>query len=820
MNDCSFNPWTDHGVQLRGGGLLTRIKKAAVIGAGVMGAAIAGHLANAGIRTVLLDIVPKELTEKEKAKGLTLEDRVVRNRIAQMGKDRLFKEKPSPLFHKKVADLIETGNLEDDLQKLGEVDWVIEAIVENLNIKQSLFANVEKVWKPGIIVSSNTSGISIREMVAGRSEEFRSHFLGTHFFNPPRYMKLLEIIPTEATDTAIIRGMKAFAESVLGKGVVMAKDTPNFIANRIGVYGLQVTFQKMLAEGLGPDEVDTVTGRAMKRPKSATFRTLDLVGLDTFVHVSDNVRENVTDAEEKKAFEVPELLKEMVSQGWLGAKSGQGFFKQVKTEKGKEILVLDPETKEYRPRKKLKAPSLELSKRAKTVKEQLRALVYADDPAGRLAWYISKKVLLYSAERIPEIADDIVSVDRAMRWGFNWDLGPFEFWDAIGVEKSVARMKEEGETIPPLVEELLASGAKTFYEKSPEEDRVFHLGGQFTPVEEHPQVINLAKLKEQGKLIKGNKGASLIDIGDDVALLEFHSPKNAIATDIIQMIHTATKEVSENYRGLVIGNQGSTFCVGANLMLILMEAQDQNWPELDLMVRQFQTTMGSLRYLDKPVVSAPFNMALGGGVEVSLPCDRIQASSELYMGLVETGVGLIPGGGGNKELLLRWMDGVDPKDRIALQPLVNHVFETIAMAKVSTSAVEARDYKFLRREDGITMNGDHLLYDAKQQVLALDATGYRPPQPKQIPVVGETGYNTLRLGAYGMFQSGYISEHDYKIATKLAYVLAGGTVPEGTLVDEQYLLDIEREAFLSLAGEPKSQQRMMHMLTKNKPLRN
>lgn len=799
---------------------MAEIKKAAVIGAGVMGAAIAGHLANAGVHTILLDIVPRDLTDKEKAKGLTLTDKVVRNRLAQTGKERLFKEKPSPLFHKKVADRIETGNLEDDLNRLGEVDWVIEAVVENLKVKQDLFTQIEEVWKPGTVVSSNTSGISIREMVQGRSPEFRSHFLGTHFFNPPRYMKLLEIIPTEDTDQEIVSRMQSFSETVLGKGVVHAKDTPNFIANRIGVYGLAITFQKMLEENLGPDEVDAVTGRAMGRPKSATFRTLDLVGLDTFVHVSDNVRENVTDPEEKKAFEVPQLLKEMVEKGWLGSKSGQGFFKKVKGEKGSEILALDPQTKEYRPRKKLKASSLEMAKRAKTEKEKFRALVYADDTAGRLAWYITKKVLLYSAARIPEIADDIVSVDQAMRWGFNWDLGPFEVWDAIGVEKSVARMREEGETIPPLVEELLASGAKSFYEHTPENSCAFHLGGRFKEVAEHPRSISLARLKEQNKVIKGNRGASLIDLGDDVIGLEFHSPNNAIATDIIQMINTAVKELESNYRGLVIGNQGTNFCVGANLMLILMEAQDQNWPELDLMVRQFQKTMGSLRYVNKPVVAAPFGMTLGGGVEASLPADRIQASAETYMGLVETGVGLIPGGGGNKEMLLRWMDGVDPRDRLVLQPLVNRIFEIVAMAKVSTSALEAKDYKFLRETDGISMNQDHLIYDAKQAVLAMDQMGYQAPEPKKIPVVGETGYNTLRLGAYGLLQSGYISDHDYKIACKLAYVLSGGTVPEGTLVSEQYLLDLEREAFLSLAGEPKSQQRMQYMLTKGKPLRN
>jgi 3-hydroxyacyl-CoA dehydrogenase len=801
--------------------VLARIKQAAVIGAGVMGAAIAGHLANAGIRTLLLDIVPKELTEKEKAQGLTLKDRPVRNRLAQSGLERLLKEKPAPLFHKKVAKRITVGNLEDDLSRVGDVDWVIEAVVENLQIKQNLFSRLETVWKPGTIVSSNTSGISIREMVKECSPAFRRHFLGTHFFNPPRYMKLLEIIPTPDTDAAVVEEMKAFAEEVLGKGVVFAKDTPNFIANRIGVYGLAITFQKMLAEGLGPDEVDAVTGRAMGRPKSATFRTLDLVGLDTFVHVSDNVREHVKDAEEKQAFEVPELLRKMVEKGWLGAKSGQGFFKKVKGEKGSEILALDPEIGEYRPRKKLKAPSLEMAKRAKSKADQLRALVYADDPAGRLAWHITKKVLLYSAARVPEIADDIVSIDRAMRWGFNWDLGPFEVWDAIGVEKSVAKMREEGEVIPPLVEELLAAGGTSFYDRQPHEIKVFHLGGKFSEVKEHPKSISLAQLKEQGKVIRSNKGASLIDIGDEVLCLEFHSPKNAIAADIIQMIHTAGKEVSANWRGLVIGNQGANFCVGANLMLILMEAQDQNWPELDLMVRQFQKAMGSLRSLDRPVVVAPFGMTLGGGVEVSLPADRLQASAETYMGLVETGVGLIPGGGGNKEMLLRWTADVDPKDSIGLQSRVNRVFEIIAMAKVSTSAEEAKEYRFLREGlDGVSLNPDHLIHDAKEQVLALSRTGYRPPEAKKIPVVGETGYNTLRLGAYGMLQSGYISEHDYKIAGKLAYVLSGGTLPEGTLVDEQYLLDIEREAFLSLAGEPKSQQRMQYMLTKNKPLRN
>ncbi|MBA4543337.1 MULTISPECIES: 3-hydroxyacyl-CoA dehydrogenase/enoyl-CoA hydratase family protein [Thermoactinomyces] len=804
----------------RGGARLKRIKKAAVLGAGVMGAAIAGHLANVGIPTLLLDIVPRDLTEEEKAKGLTLGDRVVRNRLAQKGKERLFKEKPSPLYTKEAADLIQVGNLEDDFDSLKDVDWIIEVVVENLKIKQDLFARIESVWKPGTVVSSNTSGISINKMVEGRSEAFRKHFLGTHFFNPPRYMKLLEIIPNELTDVNILREMKAFAEEVLGKGVVICKDTPNFIANRIGTYGLQVTLKAMEELGLGPDEVDDVTGRAMGRPKSATFRTLDLVGLDTFVHVADNVRENVTNPEEQEAFQVSPLLVKMVENKWLGEKTGQGFYKRVKTEKGKEILVLDPATLDYRPRKKLKARSLEQAKRGKTQAEKLRALVYANDPAGKLAWIITKKALLYTAEHLEEIADDIVSVDRAMRWGFNWDLGPFELWDAIGVEKSVARMREEGETIPPLVEKLLASGATSFYQT--EEGRVqsFNIGGKFGDVDESEKVISLSRLKEQGKKIAGNKGASLIDIGDDIACLEFHSPKQAIGADIISMIRKAVKEVSANYRGLVISAEAPNFCVGANLMLMLMEAQDYNWPEIDLMVRQFQDAMGSLRYLDRPVVAAPYGMTLGGGVEVCMPCDRIQAAAETYMGLVEVGVGLIPGGGGNKEMLLRWTEGIDPGDRVALQPLVNHVFETIAQAKVSTSGPDAQKYKYLRPYDGITINRDHLLYEAKQVALGLYKAGYKAPKPRKIPVVGETGYNVLRLGAYGFLKSGYITEHDYKIAGKLAYVLAGGAVPEGTLVSEQYLLDLEREAFLSLIGEPKTQARMQYMLAKGKPLRN
>lgn len=799
---------------------MRRIQTAAVLGAGVMGASIAGHLANVGIKTLLLDIVPRDLTEKEKQKGLTLQNRVVRNRLAQSGKDRLFKEKPSPLYVKEAANLIEVGNMDDDFHRLAEVDWVIEVVVENLKIKQDLFQRLEKVWKPGIIVSSNTSGISINKMTENCSAEFRKHFLGTHFFNPPRYMKLLEIIPNEKTNPGILKEMKAFAEEILGKGVVICKDTPNFIANRIGTYGLQVTLQTMEEMGLGPAEVDAVTGRAMGRPKSATFRTLDLVGLDTFVHVADNVRENVNDSEEQEAFRVSPLLEKMVQNGWLGEKSGQGFYKRVKTEKGKQILVLNPETLAYEPRRKLSAPSLDAARRAKSLPEKLQALVYADDPAGKLAWTITKKTCIYSAGRLHEIAGNIVSVDRAMKWGFNWDLGPFEMWDAIGLEKSVRRMLEEGEAVPEWVVDLLASGKKSFYQTTEGKTQVFSIGGRFAEVNEHEKVISLIRLKEQGKKIIGNRGASLIDLGDDVVCLEFHSPKQAIGPDVIMMMNKAVKEVSANYRGLVISAEAPNFCVGANLMLMLMEAQDSNWPEIDMMIRQFQQAMGHLRTVDRPVVAAPYGMTLGGGVEVCLPADRMQAAGETYMGLVEVGVGLIPGGGGNKEMLLRMTEGVDPKDRISLQPMVNRIFMAIGQAKVSTSGEEARNYGFIRPYDGITINKDHLLYDAKQTALGLYRAGYKAPKPRKIPVVGETGYNVLKQGAYGMLKSGYISEHDFKIAGKLAFVLSGGDLPEGTLVSEQYLLDLEREAFLSLIGEPKTQQRMQYMLTKGKPLRN
>ncbi|WP_257968083.1 3-hydroxyacyl-CoA dehydrogenase/enoyl-CoA hydratase family protein [Peribacillus deserti] len=794
--------------------MLRQIRKAAVLGSGVMGSGIAAHLANIGIPTLLLDIAPRELLEQESKKGLTLEDRTVKNRISSGALQKLLKQKPAPLSSKKNLRLIEAGNFEDDMVRLGEVDWIIEVVVENLDIKKKVFSQVDQYRKQGSIVSSNTSGISVEAMIDGRSEDFKKNFLGTHFFNPPRYLKLLEVIPTDSTDPEVLSFMKQFGEDVLGKGVVEAKDTPNFIANRIGTYGLLVTVREMLQGGYSVGEVDSITGPMIGRPKSATFRTLDVVGLDTFAHVARNVYDQV-EGEEKEVFDIPPFLNRMLENGWLGSKSGQGFF----LKQGKDILELDPETMEYVPRKKLKTAATELSKQQKGLSNKLKALVYADDRAGQLLWDIMSPVLVYSADLLGTIADDVAAIDQAMKWGFGWEMGPFELWDAIGVEKSVAKMEDEGLAVPPWVKELAASGSPVFY-KEEDGTTLFYTNGDYKQLQVNPKNINLKQYKKKHGVIKKNSGASLIDLGDGVALLEFHSPNNAIGLDITQMINFAVDEVEKNYKGLVIGNQGKNFCVGANLAMILMEAQDDNIYELDMVVRHFQQAMMKIKYSSKPVVAAPFGMTLGGGAEVCLPAARIQASAETYMGLVEVGVGLIPGGGGNKELYIKLLESMPQGVEFDLQKVANKVFETIAMAKVSTAGEEARDNNFLSNSDGISVNPDHLLYDAKQAVLALSESGYKAPIRKKVPVVGETGYAALLLGAHAMQLSGYISEHDLKIAKKLAFVIAGGKVPYGTEVDEQYLLDLEREAFLSLVAEGKSQARMQHMLVKGKPLRN
>jgi 3-hydroxyacyl-CoA dehydrogenase len=796
------------------------IKRAAVLGSGVMGSGIAAHLANVGIPTMMLDIVPKELTESEVQKGLTLKDFQVRNRMAAQSKNALLKQKPSPLTTKKNLDLIEVGNMDDDMKKLAEVDWIIEVVVESLGVKQKVFADVDKYRKKGSIVSSNTSGISVEAMAANCSEDFRKHFLGTHFFNPPRYLKLLEIIPGKDTKQEVLAFMKAFGEDVLGKGVVQAKDTPNFIANRIGTYGLLVTVREMLKAGYSVGEVDAVTGPLIGRPKSATFRTLDVVGLDTFIHVAKNVYDQV-EGEEKDVFDVPEFMLCMQEKGWIGAKSGQGFFLKEKGKDGSTIYELNPKTLEYENRKILKTNAMELAKQEKSSRNKLKALVNAKgDKAGDFVWSLLKPVLRYSAELLGKIADDVVAIDQAMKWGFGWDIGPFETWDAIGVRKSVERMQQEGEVVPEWILQMLEAGKESFYKTK--NGSVFYFDqSEYKQQQVNKKEISLKHLKEANGVIKKNAGASLIDLGDGVLALEFHSRSNAIGLDIIQMVKYAIEEVNNNdYVGLVIGNQGKNFCVGANLGMMLMEAQDDNFSELDMVILQFQNMGLQIKYSDKPIVTAPFGMTLGGGAEVSLPAAAIQASAETYMGLVEFGVGLIPGGGGTKELYLKELRNLPNGVNFDLSKVANNVFEKVATAKVSTSAAEARENGFLNANDAISVNPDHVLHDAKEKVLALVKSGYQAPKREQIPVVGDAGYAAMLLGAKSMKLSGYASDHDLKIAEKLAYVLSGGRIKEGTLIDEQVMLDLEREAFLSLIAEPKTQARMQQMLLKGKPLRN
>ena len=794
-----------------------QIYKVAVLGSGVMGSTIAAHLANAGIPSLLLDIVPSKLSAKEEAAGLTMEDRSVRNSVAQINKGKLLKMNPAPFLVPEFADRIEVGNLSDDLGRLSEVDWVIEVVVERLDIKLDLFKKIAAHVRPGTIVSSNTSGISLKSMVEDLPDSFTQYFLGTHFFNPPRYMKLLEIIPGPNTDPEVLSNLCEFGERVLGKGVIIAKDTPNFIANRIGVFGLAVTLQEMIRSGLTVDEVDALTGPVLGRPKSASFRTVDLVGLDTFIHTANTVAVGVP--AEKENFTLPEFIQTMLKNGWLGDKTKQGFYKKSKGPNGKVVEVLDPQTMSYVPKKNVAFASLEKAKAAGSLTEKIRTLVSGQDAGAVFAWNVLKPVLLYAANIAKDIADDITGIDEGIRWGFNWEMGPFELWDALGVKATADRIISEGGTLPPLVEELLAEGYERFYQKTETGKIAYFNAGTYHQKAVSPYTFSLKQAHKNGKLISGNAGASLIDLGDGVACLEFHSPNNSIGADILNMIHNSLEEVEKNYLGLVIGNQGKNFCVGANLMQILLEAEEENWDELDFMVRQFQNGTMALKYAKKPVVSAPFGMTLGGGAEICLHSHAIQASSETYMGLVELGVGLIPGGGGTKEMAVRAMEGILPGIQVAPDYFFAKRFEAVAMAQVSTSAEKARQLGFLRDHDRYSMNLDHIIMDAKARVIDL-ARNFRPNLPTKVKMGGAGVRATLEVALYGMRQGNYISEYDMYLGKKLAYAMTGGDRPAGMLVDEQYLLDVEREAFMSLVGEAKTQDRIRHMLAKGKPLRN
>lgn len=798
------------------------IRRAAVLGAGVMGGAIAAHLANVGIPCYLLDIVPRELTPEEIARGLTFQSPEVRNRLARQGIQACLQARPAAFYHPDLAELVTPGNLEDHLEWLAGVDWIIEVVVENLAVKQQLWQKVARHRRPGGIASTNTSGISVNRIAGELPLEFRQHFLGTHFFNPPRYLKLLEIIPAADTLPEVVAFMTAFAERTLGKGTVLAKDTPNFIANRIGVFGMLQTLQVMQEKDYQVDEIDAVTGPAMGRPKSATFRTADLVGLDTLLHVAANVHANVP-PEEQIHFEPPTFVKALVERGWTGEKAGQGFYKKVKGREGSEILTLDWRTLEYRPRLTPGFPSLRATRRAGDPAERIRVLTGADDRGGELAWELTKRTLAYAASLLPAIADDLVSVDNAMKWGFGWEAGPFETWDAMGVEATAARMEAEGTPVAAWVEEMLAAGCPTFYGRVDGRGAYYCFRTRtYLPLPRRPEFIVLQDIKQSRPVVRGNTDASLLDLGDGVACLEFHPPNQAISPDVIRMIHESLEEVDRGFEGLVIGNQARNFCVGANILLLVMEAANGNWAGIEAAVAAFQGACLALKYFHRPVVAAPHGMALGGGAEIVLHAHRVVAAAELYMGLVEFGVGLLPGGGGNKEVLLRHLEGV-PADTplpVDLLPLVARAFQTIAMAKVSLSAREAQSLRLLRDSDRVVANPDLLLHQAKNEVLAMAAAGHRPPPPPKITVLGEAGLAAMQAQTYNLLRGGYISEHDKLIADKIAHVLTGGRVAAGTVVTEQYLLDLEREAFVDLCRQEKTQERIRHMLSTGKPLRN
>jgi 3-hydroxyacyl-CoA dehydrogenase len=804
-----------------------RIEKAVVLGAGTMGSRIAAHFANAGLPCVLLDIVPPGSPPG------TPPD--LRNKIVRAGLDAAKKSKPAAFFTAALADRVAIGNFEDDLARCAEADWIIEVVAENLEIKRKLLARVAQVRKPGAIVTTNTSGLPVHLIAEGMSEEFQQHWAGTHFFNPPRYLKLVELIPGPKTSPEVIETVSEFCDRRLGKGVVVAKDTPNFIANRIGTFSMLNALRLMGALGMTIEEVDACTGPAIGQPKSATFRTADIVGLDVLLHVVKNIYDSVPNDESREMYKVPALVEEMARRGWLGDKTGQGFYKRVKGDGDKEILTLDVQTMEYRPRQKARFASLETGKAIEDTPERLRALLapvlegQKGDKAQQFLWGALSETCLYAARRVPEISDHVVDVDRAMRWGFGWELGPFELIDAIGDKAFAAQVQKEGRTLPPVVEKLLASGRKGFYESEKGTTTVFDIAtGGAKKVEEPKGVLILKSRKDAGREVERNSGASLIDLGDGVVCCEFHSKMNAIGADLIAMVHKGLKRLETDFDAMVIANQAVNFSVGANLMLVLVGAQEQEWDELHLAVKQFQNVNLAIKYAPKPVVAAPQGMALGGGCEISLHAVRIQAAAEAYIGLVEAGVGLIPGGGGTKEMLIRANEHAAGGEDLDLFHALKPVFEAIAMAKVGTSAEECRELGFLRREDGVSMNRDRLVADAKEAALALVRGGYKPPaaswqegaQTTQIKVLGESFLSGAKLAIHMLQRGGYATDHDAQVARKLANILAGGPLSAAQLVSEQYVLDLEREAFVSLCGEKKTQERIAHTLKTGKPLRN
>lgn len=792
------------------------IKKVAVIGSGIMGSGIACHFANIGVQVLLLDIVPNQLTEAEEKKGLTLNDKVVRNRMVNDNLATALKSNPSPIYDKKFADRISTGNTTDDLPKIKDVDWIIEVVVERLDIKKAVYEQIEKYRKPGTLITSNTSGIPIHFMSEGRSEDFQEHFCGTHFFNPVRYLKLFEIIPGPKTKPEVLSFLNNYGEKFLGKTSVVAKDTPAFIGNRIGIYGIMSLFHLVKEMDMTIEEVDKLTGPVIGRPKSATFRTVDVVGLDTLVHVANGLYENVPNDEAHELFKLPDFINHMMENKWLGSKTKQGFYKKV----DKDILSLDLNTLEYRPNKKASFQTLELTKTIDNVIDRFKVLVNGKDKAGEFYRKSFAGLFAYVSNRVPEITDDLYKIDDAMKAGFGWEHGPFQIWDAIGVEKGIELIKENGENVADWVNEMLASGNTSFY-------TIKEVATYYYDIESKSQkkipgqdaFIILNNIRDTKK-VWGNSDSTLFDLGDGILNLEFHSKMNSIGGGVISGINKAIDLAEKEYSGLVIGNQAANFSVGANLGMIFMMAVEQEYDELNFAIKSFQDTMMRVRYSGIPVIAAPHGMTLGGGCELVMHSDKAVAAAETYIGLVEFGVGVIPGGGGSKEMTLRAADQFKKND-VKLN-ILQEYFLTVGTAKVATSAYEGFDNGvLLPTKDIVVVNKDRQIAEAKKHALLMAEAGYtQPVQRKDILVLGKQALGAFLVGTDGMTAGNYISDHDKKIANKLAYVMAGGDLSEPTLVSEQYLLDLEREAFLSLCTERKTLERIQFMLTKGKPLRN
>jgi len=816
---------------------MKRINKVAILGAGTMGARIAAHFANAGVPSYLLDIVPGDVAPGAGS--------AARNKIAAAGLDAARKSKPAAFMDPSLARLVTVGNFDDDLKKLGEVDWVIEAVVENLDLKRALLRKVEVVRKPGTIVTTNTSGLPVGKIAEGFSEDFRRSWFGTHFFNPPRYMRLLELIPTPEADQAAIDAVSHFCDAFLGKGVVLAKDTPNFIGNRIGTFSVLNVMRLMQEMDLTIEDIDALTGQAVGWPKSATFRTIDLVGLDVLGHVVGNMTANVHD--ERSDLRLPGFFTQMIERKWLGDKAKGGFYKKARGGEGKEDerLAIDWKTLEYHPRQKPKFAALDMAKNIEDTGSRLRMLLGLEgsgpqkgDKAGAFLWSALSDLWTYSANRVPEISDSIVEIDRAMRLGFNWELGPFELWDTAGVEATVARMKKEGKPVAGNVEKLLTSGEKSWYgdDAKTSSGRVYFdlASGSRKPVQVPAGVWSVTVAKKSNGVVKKNSGASLVDLGDGVACIEFHSKMNSLGADIVGLVLQTLKPggPGDAFDAFVITNDATNFSVGANLMLLLMSVQEEEWDDVDLAIRQFQGMTQAIKFSPKPVVASAFGLCLGGGTEISLHAAVRQPHAELYTGLVEVGVGLLPGGGGCKEMLLRAVDGAAAvrggkasgdalAGSIEMLEAMKRAFEAIATAKVATSAHEARGLGFLNDSDRITMNRERVLSDAKARALELVRAGYEPPVPRtDIPAPGEGLLATLRMGVHMMRQGDYITDYEVKLGTKIAEVLCGGNVTPGTPVSEQYILDLEREGFKSLCGEKKTQERIQYTLKTGKTLRN